>query len=126
MVKKTMQMRKMVPFTDYKDVEETVMEVKEEKKKGTQMVWKMVPEEYEYTVKVPCPVVKKTKVPFTNYKEQWCDVEVEVPHEVASASAPRSTGAPSEATSAQLRETDVACPREAGGSTSAVKASRAG
>ena len=35
-------------------------------------------------VKVPCPVVKKTKVPFTNYKEQWCDVEVDVPKEVVT------------------------------------------
>lgn len=47
-------------------------------------------------------------------------------HEVASARAPRLSGMLRLATSAQVRETDMACPRVAGGTTSAVKAASAG
>ena len=41
--KKTVSVKKMVPVTKYKEVEHSTVEVQEEKKIGTHMVWKQVP-----------------------------------------------------------------------------------
>jgi len=79
--RKLVTVKKMVPTTKYKEVDETSVEIKEQVKKGKHMVWRQVEEDYEYTVKVPQTVTKKTQVPYTDYEEKWVEVEVDVPIE---------------------------------------------
>ena len=79
--KKTVSVKKMVPVERTREVEESAVEIQEEMVTGTRLVWKQVPEEYEYVVKKPVVVTKKKSVPYTDYEERMVDVSVDVPVE---------------------------------------------
>jgi len=76
---KVMKGVELVPVKKYKEVEETVIEVREEEVKGMREVWvkKQVP--YTEIVKKPVKVTKVRKIPYTDYEQKEVEVTVDVP-----------------------------------------------
>lgn len=69
----------MVPVKKYRDVQETVIETKEEVVHGYREVWKKVREPTREVVKKHVPVTKTRKVAYIDYVPKHFEKVVEVP-----------------------------------------------
>lgn len=86
----TVKGTELVPVTKYREVEETHLEVQEERVKGERQCWKLVTEPYQETVKVPVEVTKTRKVPYTEYIPRTVEKVIEVPvHEISTVKGHR-------------------------------------
>jgi len=71
----------LVPVKKVREVEEKVVEIKEEVVKGTREVWVKQLEPYEEVVRKPVTVTRKKQVPYTDYVEKPVEITVQVPRD---------------------------------------------
>jgi len=71
----------LVPVKKVREVEESVVELKEEVVKGTREIWVKQLEPYEELVRKPVTVTRKKHIPYTDYVEKPVEITVQVPRD---------------------------------------------
>jgi len=78
---KVVQGTELVPVKKVREVEESIVELKEEVVKGTREVWVKQLEPYEEVVRKPVTVTRKKQIPYTDYVEKPVEITVQVPRD---------------------------------------------